>query len=192
MKMFSYIICRTAFVGETTAGKTSLVQSLILGRSHLTDVDDRTQVVNIKEWPVSETQIIMIFDQGGHPVYEICNPYFITERSTILIAHKLSDPSMTARTKQVFRHILHQHPGVSQLHFVLTHIDELDKLSEVQREIFSSNFKATIQKLLTIEIENIQRLIRSPNCFNIENLNRTLESCNSKMQSIQSILHIQI
>lgn len=82
---------RLVAVGETCAGKSSLVQSLIKGSPDPTTMADRTQVVEISTWKVSDTDIFRIYDQGGHVIYDITNPLFISRRSTVIHVHNLND-----------------------------------------------------------------------------------------------------
>lgn len=88
-----FFIHRLALIGESTAGKTSLLMSLMRNSPHLTKIEDRTQVVDVKAWSITEEDTYLIFDQGGHFIYSITNPLFISKDCMVLIVHNLSDQS---------------------------------------------------------------------------------------------------
>ena len=61
-----YCTFRLVLLGPTEAGKSSMVESLIAGKAVLVNIEDRTQVVNLKEWNISKYDIVHICDHGGH------------------------------------------------------------------------------------------------------------------------------
>ena len=88
--------CKVGFhnvilLGSTTAGKTSLIRSLIKGESTLTDPDDRTVAVDEETWEIVDDLHFHIIDFGGHEVYELVYPIFLKDRkASIIIAVDLS------------------------------------------------------------------------------------------------------
>ena len=82
-------------LGPTTAGKTSIMESLIKEVPVLVDINNRTQVANVKEWNISEIDIIEVFDQGGHPIYNITNPIFLSPSCIKFIVHDVTKVEAT-------------------------------------------------------------------------------------------------
>ena len=68
-------------LGSVEAGKSSMVQSLIAGSAVLVNIEDRTQVVNWREWNISEDDMVHIYDQGGHMIYSITRMHFIYQNT---------------------------------------------------------------------------------------------------------------
>ena len=89
--------CKVGFhnvvlLGSTTAGKTSLINSLIAQKSVLTKEENRTIAVDEETWELMEDLHLHINDFGGHDVYELVYPIFLKDReaSIIIIAVDLS------------------------------------------------------------------------------------------------------
>ncbi|XP_013415104.1 malignant fibrous histiocytoma-amplified sequence 1 homolog [Lingula anatina] len=72
-------------LGETTAGKTSLVRTLTSGQSSLTAMADRTRVVDQVTYTPQEEVSLHINDFGGHEVYRIVPNFFLTPRAVVLL-----------------------------------------------------------------------------------------------------------
>ena len=78
-------------LGSATAGKTSLIKSLINNEPTLTKLADRTIAVDEEIWEVVENIHFHVIDFGGHEVYELVYPIFLKDRkASIIIAVDLS------------------------------------------------------------------------------------------------------
>ena len=78
-------------LGSATAGKTSLIKSLINNEATLTKLADRTIAVDEEIWEVVENLHFHVIDFGGHEVYELVYPIFLKDRkASIIIAVDLS------------------------------------------------------------------------------------------------------
>ena len=83
--------CKVGFhnvilLGSTTAGKTSLIQSLIKGESMLTKLEERTIAADEETWELMENLHFHIIDFGGHDVYELVYPIFLRrEKGQLLL-----------------------------------------------------------------------------------------------------------
>lgn len=142
--------CRCVLTGETTAGKTSLMNSLIAGQSRLTAMEDRTQVLGVETWNISGNQSYQMYDTGGHAIYDAISTFFVSSTAYILLVHDLSEPSSVDRTLNVLRRHLYQHPNNS-ITFVLTHIDLLDpKTFQKNFDDFREKTKDLIQKEIAV------------------------------------------
>ena len=101
--------CKVGFhnvilLGSTTAGKTSLIQSLIKGETSLTKPEDRTITVEQETWALMENLHFHIIDFGGHDVYELAYPIFLKDRKgSIIIAVDLSRISQETVEKDLFK-----------------------------------------------------------------------------------------
>ena len=101
--------CKVGFhniilLGSTTAGKTSLKNSLVKGESNLTKLEERTIAVDEETWELMENLHFHMFDFGGHDVYELMYPIFLKERKgSIIIAVDLSKISPETVEKNLFK-----------------------------------------------------------------------------------------
>ena len=91
-------------LGSTTAGKTSLIKSLINGESSLTNPEERTIAADRETWELVENLHFHIIDFGGHDVYELAYPIFLKDRKgSIIIAVDLSKISTDTVEKNLFK-----------------------------------------------------------------------------------------
>ncbi|XP_013387908.2 malignant fibrous histiocytoma-amplified sequence 1 homolog, partial [Lingula anatina] len=81
-------------LGETCAGKTSLVKTLTSGSPFLTTLADRTHVMEQIPWSPKEDVFLNINDFGGHEVYRVAHNFFITKEALTLIVFNLQDVSL--------------------------------------------------------------------------------------------------
>ena len=101
--------CKVGFhnvilLGSTTAGKTSLIQSLIKGESTLTKFEERTIAADEETWELMENLHFHIIDFGGHDVYELAYPIFLKDRKgSIIIVIDLSKLSPESVEKNLFK-----------------------------------------------------------------------------------------
>ena len=143
-------------LGPTTAGKTSVMESLISGIPVLVDINKRTQVANIKEWDISHTDTIEVFDQGGHPIYNITNPIFFSASCTRFIVHDITKVEATQleETSDILIQSLQIHPQ-SQVHVILAHIDKVDAVCIARHE---KMVKEKLEVTIDQEVQNLARL----------------------------------
>ena len=111
-------------LGPTTAGKSSIMKSLMEGKAVLVHIDDRTQVADIQTWEINPQDSIQLFDHGGHDIYRITSPIFIVPKGTVALVHDISQvgENRVDDTTAILRHALAYHPE-NQVHLVLTHTD---------------------------------------------------------------------
>ncbi|XP_078616419.1 uncharacterized protein LOC144884811 [Branchiostoma floridae x Branchiostoma japonicum] len=76
-------------LGETMAGKTSLVQTLHSGESALTRYEDRTHCVEITQWTSDDNITFEVYDFGGHDVYHLTHQLFLTQGALNLVTVNL-------------------------------------------------------------------------------------------------------
>ncbi|XP_078616534.1 uncharacterized protein LOC144884871 [Branchiostoma floridae x Branchiostoma japonicum] len=76
---------KVVVLGETMAGKTSLVQTLRSGESTLTEVEDRTHCVEITQWAPDDNITFEVYDFGGHDVYHLTHQFFLTQDALNLL-----------------------------------------------------------------------------------------------------------
>ena len=137
----------------TAAGKTSTMESLINEMPVLVDINNRTQVANIKEWNISDTDIIEVFDQGGHPIYNITNPIFLSPSCLRFIVHDITkvEDTQLEQTSDTLMQSLQLQPQ-SQVHVILTHIDKLDAVGiDRHKKMVKEKLEVTIGQ----EIQNL-------------------------------------
>ncbi|XP_019614119.1 PREDICTED: malignant fibrous histiocytoma-amplified sequence 1 homolog [Branchiostoma belcheri] len=76
---------KVVFLGETMAGKTSLVRTLCSGKSTLTEEEDRTHCVEITKWETNDNITFEVYDFGGHDVYHLTHQFFLTPDAFYLL-----------------------------------------------------------------------------------------------------------
>ncbi|XP_013404859.1 malignant fibrous histiocytoma-amplified sequence 1 homolog [Lingula anatina] len=137
-------------LGETEAGKTSLSRTLQRGRSTLTESADRTRVVEQGTWETDQDIAFNINDFGGHDVYKIGHPIFISKRGLVLITFDLSeyDPQNKAHYQLYIGNwidkVQAQLAGI-KMAVVGTHLDQ-DKASIAKCSIIKSKLEGHRQK----------------------------------------------
>ena len=80
---------KVTFVGEGSAGKTSLQRRLINSKAILPSEDKRTRGIEVIDWEFKKTKgklhIAHIWDFGGQDVYYPVHRFFITENSVFVL-----------------------------------------------------------------------------------------------------------
>ena len=92
---------RVQVIGNSGAGKTSLINSLLMGQSKLTEPEERTEGVEIRKWfpdPTNEDLELEMWDFGGHMEYQSVSHYFVEEHSLFLLVVDLSAYQMTDKS----------------------------------------------------------------------------------------------
>ena len=149
---------RLVLLGPTTAGKSSLIKSLIAGEAVLVNIQDRTHVIELKHWNITEDDVLHIFDHGGQLIYTITSPLFISKESLIFIVHDLTQdqPNDIEKTTNVMRDALHQYPE-NEMIIIFTHIDLVDGDVQVGRKC--DEVMISIGHFMDQEINNLELLI---------------------------------
>ena len=135
-------------LGPTTAGKSSIMKSLIKGRAVLVHIDDRMQVADIKTWYITPDDSIQLFDHGGHDIYKVTSPIFIVPNGTVALVHDISKvgENRVDDTTAILRHALAYHPE-NQVHLVLTHTDVVSTDdAQKNRKFIEANVHACIDQ----------------------------------------------
>ncbi|XP_013412427.1 malignant fibrous histiocytoma-amplified sequence 1-like [Lingula anatina] len=120
-------------LGETVAGKTSLSRTLQRGTSTLTILADRTRVVEQMTWNSHQDIVFNINDFGGHDVYKIGHPIFISKHGLVLITFDLLkyDPGNKKHYQfyigNWIEKVQAKVPGV-KMAVVGTHVDKVEDL----------------------------------------------------------------
>ncbi|XP_013409979.1 malignant fibrous histiocytoma-amplified sequence 1 homolog [Lingula anatina] len=153
-------------LGETEAGKTSLSRTLQRGKSTLTTSADRTRVVEQGTWETDQNIAFNINDFGGHDVYKIGHPIFISKRGLVLITFDLSeyDPENKAHYKLYIGNwidkVQEKLPGI-KMAIVGTHIDQ-DEAYSAKCSIIKKQFedhRQRKQKWYESQIKSIEKKI---------------------------------
>ena len=134
-----------------------MVESLIAGNAVLVNIEDRTQVVNLKEWNISEDDILHIYDHGGHWIYSITTPLFVSKASILFIVHDVSkvQPEEINQTTEVLRLAFHQYPD-NKMYIIFTHTDLIDANQVAQNSDF---LMGKLKQYLDTEISNLNKLL---------------------------------
>ena len=134
-----------------------MMESLIAGSSVLVNIEDRTHVINLREWNITEDDIVHIYDHGGHFVYAITMPLFISKDSILFLVHDITKvlPEETSQTTKVLRQALHQYPD-NKMYIIFTHTDLIDS-DQVARN--TDILMDTLKQFLDDEIKNLNRLL---------------------------------
>ena len=134
-----------------------MVESLIAGKAVLVNIEDRTQVVNLKEWNISEDDIMHIYDHGGHWIYSITTPLFVSKDSTLFVVHDVTkvQPEEINQTTEVLRLAFHQYPD-NKMYIIFTHTDLIDANRVTQNSDF---LMGKLKQYLDDEIGNLNKLL---------------------------------
>ena len=134
-----------------------MVESLIAGKAVLVNIEDRTQVVNLKEWNISEDDIMHIYDHGGHWIYSITTPLFVSKDSTLFVVHDVTkvQPEEINQTTEVLRLAFHQYPD-NKMYIIFTHTDLIDANRVTQNSDF---LMGKLKQYLEDEISNLNKLL---------------------------------
>ena len=138
-----------------------MVESLIAGEAVLVQIKDRTEVVNLKEWNISEDDILHIYDHGGHFIYAITTPLFISKNSLLFLVHDVTKLQLedTNKTIAILRQALHQYPD-NKMYIIFTHTDMIDSGQVAEN---SDSLMHTLKQFLDGEISNLNRLLNKKN-----------------------------
>ena len=85
---------RMLVLGNTNAGKTSLVNGLLMQEEGLTGKEERTEGIEIRKWypdPQNKDLELEIWDFGGHMEYQSVSHYFLEEHSLFLLVVDVSE-----------------------------------------------------------------------------------------------------
>ena len=77
-------------IGTVKAGKTSLRNALMLGRSKLTAEHERTWVLERHLWEPESMTRVQILDFGGHHIYQAAHHMFLTPEALHLLVFDIS------------------------------------------------------------------------------------------------------
>ena len=134
-----------------------MVESLIAGKAVLVNIEDRTQVVNLKEWNISEDDILHIYDHGGHWIYSITTPLFVSKDSILFLVHDVTkvQPEEINQTTEVLRLAFHQYPD-NKMYIIFTHTDLIDANQVTQNSDF---LMGKLKQYLDDEIRNLNKLL---------------------------------
>ena len=152
------------FLGPTTAGKSSIMKSLIEGKSVLVHIDDRTQVADIQTWEITPQDSIQLFDHGGHDIYKITSPIFIVPNGTVALVHDINKvgENRVDDITAILQHALAYHPE-NQVHLVLTHTDVVSTDDAQKNRDF---IEAKVHACIDQEIQSLIRPIEEDEARN--------------------------
>ena len=133
------------------------MESLIAGKAVLVNIEDRTQVVNVKEWNISEDDIVHIYDHGGHWIYSITTPLFVSKDSVLFLVHDVTkvQPEEINQTTEVLCLAFHQYPA-NKMYIIFTHTDLIDA-DQVAKN--SNVLMNALNQYLDGEISNLNKLL---------------------------------
>ncbi|XP_013413808.1 malignant fibrous histiocytoma-amplified sequence 1 homolog [Lingula anatina] len=182
------------FLGETESGKTSISHSLQLGQPASTESADRTRVVEQETWVYDQDIAFNINDFGGHEVYKIGHPIFMSKHtsSLVFITFDLSkyDPEDKAHYQLYIGDwidkVQAQMPGI-QIALIGTHLDEAEalsvetKCSAIKKQL--EDHKNKNKKWYDIQKETVENKIQKTSDFSPA-LRQAYQEKVDKMQSL--------
>jgi len=132
-----------AVIGNTMAGKTSLIKTLqdgnrriLTNRAHHHIVDETTKVFNIEELSVEDT-VLRLIDMGGQPVYHMTYQLTLRENCipvVVVSMEQYDGMSQKIHSREAVRrlafdwlaHLYLANPGIGPPNLVFTHKDKFD------------------------------------------------------------------
>ena len=168
-----------------------MVESLIAGKAVLVNIEDRTQVVNVKEWNISEDDILHIYDHGGHWIYSITTPLFVSKDSVLFLVHDVTKVRQEEinQTTEVLRLAFHQYPD-NKMYIIFTHTDQIDANRVTQNSDF---LMGKLKQYLDDEISNLNKLLiqkKSDARQDIVNDTAQLLECFKEKRSNLPVFHV--
>lgn len=147
-------------IGAAKAGKTSLRNALILGRSKLTAEDERTWVLERHLWEPEPDLRVQVLDFGGHHIYSAAHHMFLTPEALHILVFDLSKyrpehyDSMVGNWLDA---IMDRSPG-AVIVMVGTHVDlcKEDEADENLEDIINKMKKVEEKKIQEIKIQLVQ------------------------------------
>ncbi|XP_077989967.1 malignant fibrous histiocytoma-amplified sequence 1 homolog [Glandiceps talaboti] len=118
---------KVIILGKTGAGKTSLIRTMLHGKSMLTDeVEGRTHCVEILTWSPGNGVRFDVYDFGGHKVYDITHHFFLTSHSLNLLVVNLKTYQSSEFNDTIGRwlYILQSRVPGAMVCVLGTHIDQ--------------------------------------------------------------------
>ena len=147
-------------LGDTMAGKTSLVRSILSGKCSLTEPDERTTCVDVHDYSYpknvsSKPLTIKFWDFGGDESYYFVNSFFISPNALILLVVDTtcclnSSSAETLNRVRTWTSIVLSRIPNAKFIVVGTHIDQIEDKSKLQ----------TVQRELTEEVKKVYELYR--------------------------------
>ncbi|CAH1239393.1 MFHAS1 [Branchiostoma lanceolatum] len=89
---------KVVVLGETKAGKTSLVRTLRRWKSTLTEEEDRTHCVEVTQWKADDSITFEVYDFGGHDVYHLTHQFFLTPDALYLLLVNIENYNCTEKS----------------------------------------------------------------------------------------------
>ncbi|XP_019614152.1 PREDICTED: malignant fibrous histiocytoma-amplified sequence 1 homolog [Branchiostoma belcheri] len=91
---------KVVVLGETMAGKTSLVRTLNSGKSTLTEEEDRTHCVEITQLAPDNNITFKVYDFGGNKVYHLTHQFFLTPDAFYLLLVNIGEYTCSEQSYQ--------------------------------------------------------------------------------------------
>ncbi|CAH1789022.1 unnamed protein product [Owenia fusiformis] len=202
---------KVVYVGETLAGKTSLIHGLTKGVSQLTRIEDRTRVLEKTNWDIASEHIeIVNYDLGGNEIYRPTHPLLLSQRAIYILTTdiysfmKEDDKDDAFKEKIWFwLHKLQDYVPGSRVIVVATHFDlcETDKEKEDARDTLNTinqKIKAEVEKIevdIDRKLEDAQREIKEIEGNINENNGEDIKAWRMKEERLKKlqgkILHVE-
>ena len=159
-----------------------MVESLIAGKAILVKIEDRTQVISLKEWNITQYDILHIYDHGGHYVYAITTPLFIAKDSILFLVHDITKvrPEDTNKTTEVLRQAFHQYPE-NKVYIIFTHTDLINADQVTQN---TNLLMGILKQFLDEEISNLNKLLIEQNSDIVDKTAKLLECFKEKRSNL--------
>ncbi|XP_062587393.1 malignant fibrous histiocytoma-amplified sequence 1 homolog [Saccostrea cucullata] len=153
-------------LGAAKAGKTSLRNALILGRSKLTAEHERTWVLERHLWEPEPDLRVQVLDFGGHHIYSAAHHMFLTSEALHVLVFDLSKykPELyDAMVGNWLDAIMDRSPG-AVIVMVGTHVDlcKADEIDEILEDISDKMKNIEDRKIQEIKIH----LVRTDDALN--------------------------
>ncbi len=147
--------------GESQCGKTSLVNTMRLGRSAITtQTTDSTSMVDFLSWKTENNVDFLVCDMGGNDIYKITHPLFLDPNSLYIIVydHRKYTPQNHRKAIGCWLDMLSTYVPGAVVKIVGTQIDQcnLDFVEKIQEQV-----EEEIQAQLRSREQHLQQEIDS-------------------------------
>ena len=145
-----------------------MVESLISGKNILAKKIVKTQVIDVREWNITDDDMVHISDHGGDKMYSHTRMLFTSNKSIIFIVHNITklEQEDILQTLGFLLQALHQHPK-NEIYIIFTHTDliQADQVKancDVLMDLITLSIDVEIRSLIQVSNQSNQYLVNSP------------------------------
>ena len=174
---------KLVILGEEQCGKTSLINTLITGKSLLTAaLRDTTNVALYTSWRTDNDVSFMVIDTGGNKVYQMTHPLFLSSKALYVIVydHRKYTAQKHYSAIGYWLDLLHLHTPGAIVKIIGTQTD-------LCAETISNSTLDVVREELARQMSQTQERIKEE----ITNLEKKIKEKSTRNKSVDLVEHLQ-